>query len=184
MKKLFIALLALVPSLLLTAQSDPITSAKKDTKWVTLNDPVVQIDFPADWTLDQSGMMGTKFIIFSPNDSQGDAFKENVNLQVTDLGAAGVISLEQFANAAEAQIRKFITDANIIRKERLPKGAGGDACYEIEFTGKQGELTLHWRQQYRIRGRYAYIVTFTAHTASYQAYSGLADQILGTFQIQ
>ncbi len=94
----------------------------KGANWKTYRDASFQIGYPTNWTRDLSGMMGATFILFSPQDSDADAFKENVNLQITDLGVEGVITLDVFAKAAEGQIEKMITDAAVKRSAKVSNG--------------------------------------------------------------
>ena len=180
MKKLLLSVLFLGPALCLLAQDTP--AAQKTVDWLTLNDSAYAIQYPGDWTVDRSGLMGAKFMLFAPLDSDTDVFKENINLQVTDLGAPDVVTLDVFAEAAAEQIKQYINDAEMVRSEK--KGTGKAEYYEVEFTGSQGDLVLHWEQHYRIRDRYVYILTFTASKETFDAYKALAEKILGTFQIQ
>lgn len=182
MKKLIYTLSCLFLMFCLSAQNPGSSSSPIKTEWLTFSEPAYQIKYPANWTLDRSGVMGSKFILFAPLESSTDPFKENVNLQITDLGAPNVITLDIFADAAKDQITKFITDAKILRSGRVGKG-GAQEYYEIEFTGKQGTLSLHWNQRYLLRGRYVYILTCTAEVASYDAYQEMAKTILGSFAL-
>ncbi|MBL7776575.1 MAG: hypothetical protein JNK89_11270 [Saprospiraceae bacterium] len=155
----------------------------KGIQWRMYREAGFQIGYPANWTRDLSGMMGASFILFAPQDSDTDAFKENVNLQVTDLGVQNVITLDVFAKAAEDQIEKMITASEIRRSAKVNTGNPQTEYYEIEFTGLQGKLNLHWIQHYRIKGRYAYILTFTAQSNKYDDYQALARSILKSFQL-
>lgn len=181
MKKLLLSITCLFPASLILAQEMTPTAPQRDADWVTLTDSAFTIQYPANWTVDKSGLMGAKFMLFAPLDDAGDNFKENINLQVTDLGAPDVVTLDVFADAATEQIKQFITEAKVVRAEK--KGMGDAEYYEMEFTGTQGELLLHWEQHYRIRGQYAYILTFTASQESFDTYKVQAEKILGTFRI-
>ena len=55
--------------------------------------------------------------------------------------------------------------------------------YEIEFTGRQGQLSLHWKQQYWFKGPLVFILTFTAEEAAYSRSLPLAEQMLASFEL-
>jgi len=178
MKKLMIALCCQCLAALAIAQSTPDKPAASE--WRTLTDSAFVLQYPQEWTLDQSGLMGSRFMLFAPQGSETDDFKENINLQVTDLGAPGILTLDVFGEAAADQIKQYITDAAIVRSEK--KGKGDSEFMEVEFTGAQGERPLHWEQQYRIKGQFVYILTFTAQKEDFPAYKALAEKIMGTFK--
>ena len=181
MKKLLLIALSIVVCTPVRAQTIKDSLQAKGISWKTYREAGYQVGYPSNWTRDLSGMMGATFILFSPQDSDNDTFKENVNLQITDLGVQGVINLDVFAKAAEDQIEKMITDADVKRSSKISNGQ--DEYYEIEFTGIQGKLSLHWIQHYRIRGRHAYILTFTSQRDRFDDYRDLAKQILRSFQL-
>lgn len=177
MKKLMIALCCQCLAVLAVAQSAADKPAT--TEWRALTDSAFVMQYPQEWTVDRSGLMGARFILFAPQSSEADDFKENINLQITDLGAPGILTLDMFAEAAAEQINKYIEDAAIVRTEK--KGAGDSEYMEVEFTGAQGERPLHWEQQYRIKGQFVYILTFTAQKDDFTSYKPLAEKIMGTF---
>lgn len=164
------------------AQTKPDNPAS-GPKWQTLSDSAFLIEYPSNWTADQTGNLGVRFILMSPTDSDTDAFRENINLNITDLGAPDVINLDLFAEAAEEQIKQYITAAQVLRSSRISPANGQAAYHEIEFTGNQGGSTLHWKQHYRLKGRYAYILTFTAHHNAYDQHLKLANKIMESFKV-
>ena len=50
------------------------------TKWKSINDTDFTVEYPENWELNRSGLLGTKFIVFSKLSSSTDKFRENVNL--------------------------------------------------------------------------------------------------------
>lgn len=185
MKKLILPALFLTFTLPAIAQTDKGPTAKSGTTWMSFRDSAFQILYPSNWTLDRSGMMGTRFILFSPQESDSDEFKENVNLNITDLGAPDIVNLDLFAKAAQEQITNMITDAEVVRTERIRRGPGEfNDYYLVEFTGKQGKLSLHWQQRYWIKGRNAFILTFTAHHMAYERFQEVAESVMGSFALR
>jgi hypothetical protein len=50
-------------------------------RWTTLTDQHYSIDYPDNWKLDQSGQMRMSFILYNPQSSDQEQFRENVNLK-------------------------------------------------------------------------------------------------------
>lgn len=57
----------------------------EDQQWQTYASEVYSIEFPQDWTLDESGRVGAIFMLFANRTSAEDDFSENVNLVIEDL---------------------------------------------------------------------------------------------------
>lgn len=181
-KQYLLILVAFSLTLGAVAQNTADSLPAKEVTWKIIRDSAYDIRYPANWTPDQTGTMGADFILFAPLESVSDSFKENINLQITDFGSPGVITPEAFAQAAGEQIVKMITKARIVQTQR--KERDDSIYYEMEFTGVQGELDLHWKQQYWLKSQYAFILTFTAEESAYLRFLPLADKILGTFVLK
>jgi len=86
--------------------------------WNTIKKDSYSIDYPKDWELNESGQMGTSFILFSPFTSQKDQFIENVNLLVQDLTGYN-LDLDGYVEISEGQIKTMITNGKIIESKRV-----------------------------------------------------------------
>src|SRR4030095_15595945 len=89
-------------------------------EWKVMNEPGYSISYPVDWLADQSGQMGTSFILFSPAVGEQDAFRENVNLIIQDL-TGNKMTMDQFVELSQNQVKTFITNAEILENERIKK---------------------------------------------------------------
>jgi len=154
-------------------------SACGQTKnWNNLNGANYTINYPSEWELNKSGLMGTKFIIFSPLSSKGDNFKENINLIIQDLTAHN-IDLNQYVKISEKQIKTIITEGKIISSTRLNKD--GKEFQKVIYTGKQGIYDLQFEQYYWVENNNAYILTFTCKAAEFSDYKNIGEKILNSF---
>ncbi|MCC6460179.1 MAG: hypothetical protein IT260_06895 [Saprospiraceae bacterium] len=180
MKKLSIWFPLLFLGLVAFGQTDSTGTAGKKT-WRKLAHTNFKIHYPVEWALDETGVMGTSFILFAPLDSDKDKFKENINLNMVNLGGTEVVTMEAFAKAAVDQIENYIEGAKVLGTQK--KERRGLWYYEIEFTGKQGQLSLHWKQQYWFKGPLVFILTFTAEETAYGKSLPLAEKMLATFEV-
>ena len=152
----------------------------QEVKWETLKQNGYVINYPADWTLNQSGQMNTSFILFSPQASLEDKFQENINLIVQDISAYD-LTLEQYTEASTEQIKNFITDSKILSNENV---AGPPPFHKLKYSGRQGEFELMFEQYYWIIDGNAFILTFTCQMSDYDTYVKVGHQILDSFKIE
>lgn len=155
------------------------TTTPDKRPWLTLNDSIYHLRYPNDWELDQSGRMGSRFFLFAPTDNASDIFRENVNLIVSDLSPYPGVTLDEIAEASREQILSMISDVNI--QEFKEEKQGPYPFYTAEYTGKQNELDLHWRQHFLLADNNLYVLTFTAEEGQYKNYIALAERILASF---
>ena len=145
-------------------------------EWKVLESAEYRIQYPDDWSLDQGGLSGTKFILFSP-DTEGRGFRNNVNLIIQDLAGMN-ISLKKYVEISESQVKQFITSAEILVSTTK------DDRHEIVYKGTQGEYFLKWKQYYWVKNEKAFVLTLTTTENSFDAAAGTANQIMNSFEIK
>jgi PsbP len=154
-----------------TSSKNTILSFKKEN---------YSIQYPKTWSLDTSGLMGSKLFLFSALENESDKFKENVNVMVQDLGGQD-ISLAQYAEISEPQIKSLLTDAKIyestvITTAKVP-------YYKLMYSMKQGLFTLKIESLCYIKNRKAYLITFCAEFDKFDLFKNEGEQILKSFVV-
>lgn len=137
-----------------------------------------QVKYTTSWTLDTSGAMGSKWIIFSPLENDSDKFRENVNLIIQDMQGHDV-SLDQYVEISVSQIKQLFTDGKIYESDRL-SNSNGD-YQKLIFSATQGTFTLQFEQYYYIRNGKAYTLTLTTELSKFSTYQPIGEQILNSF---
>src|SRR5579862_6208719 len=79
----------------------------QEGNWRLLDQPEYTQSYPSGWSLDQSGKMGTKFILFSGKIDNG--FSDNLNLLIQDLNGSG-LDLDKYVILSEGQVKTMITN--------------------------------------------------------------------------
>ena len=132
--------------------------------WNSLEKTGFSIQYPNNWTIDESGHMGTKLIIFSPLSDVKDTFKENVNFIIQDL-IGHKISLKEYTEISKRQIKGMITDSEILSctTEKLHNLN----FQKLIYTGRQGIYLLQFTQYYWVENNKAYVLTFTTEKAQF-----------------
>ena len=137
------------------------------------------VNYPGDWEY-YEGLMGTSFIALSPMESANDAFRENFNVTIEDLGGYS-ISLDDYYTLGINQLAGAITDFKLI--------GGGDTVLAgrlaklVVFTGTQGELELKWLQGYVLVDDLAYVITFVAESDRFDSYMPDVYTAFNTFSV-
>lgn len=142
--------------------------------WIKLERDPYSISYPSTWELNESGQMGTKFIIAAPVQMDGDQFQENINLIVQDVSAHNM-DLTDFVNLSEQQIGSIF--GPIEKSERV-----GD-MHKLVYKGTMGTMNLKLVQYLSMNGGDAYILTFTAEQKEFDKYETIAIQIMDGFEI-
>lgn len=151
------------------------------TQWKEHKKDNYSIQFPDEWRLDKSGLMGAKFILFSPLDGENDNFSENVNLLIQDLTGKD-IDLETFTDITEKQIKEFFKDGKLLESTRVKKS--GHPAQKIIYYGKQQGMTLKWMQYFWVLNEKAYVLTFTSKKETYGQYIEEVEQIMDSFKVK
>jgi hypothetical protein len=139
------------------------------------------VRYPASWELDQTGKMGTNFILFAPVESAQNDFRENINLIIQELSGKG-IDLNKFASISENQVKTMVTHANLIESKRIINDT--NEYHKIIYTGDDGTFHLQYEQYYWLINEKAYILTFTAEQNKFAALKDTAESILNSFVLK
>jgi hypothetical protein len=154
--------------------------AQQNEKMLTFSNPLYSIGYPASWKLDTSGKMGTQFFVFSPLQDNTDRFSENVNLIIQDLKGQRV-DLLQYKQITDEQLAS-LPGTTVFQSEIA--GTKNAAYYVVNYTMKQGNQNLRIVSRCYIKNEKAYLLTFSAAIAAYQAYQKTGEAILASFVLQ
>ncbi|MDG1477069.1 MAG: PsbP-related protein [Vicingaceae bacterium] len=154
-------------------------SAYGQTKdnWKSFNKDNYAIKYPGDWELNQSGKLGTSFILFSPLSDEQDQFKENVNLLIQDLTGHN-LNLDQYTEVSVNQIKTVLTGAELIESKRI------DNYHNVIYTAKQGSFDLKFEQYYWVKNNKAYVLTLTCEENQFDAFKMVGEKMLNSFLIR
>lgn len=171
-KKRIISLIALIITLSTLGQIED---------WESLDKEQYSIKYPMSWELSTAGEMGTEFFIFSPQSSDQDPFRENINLMIQDISAYN-INMDAYIEASVEKIKKIITDCKLLSSERIE--TDNDEYHRLVYNGKQGVFNLRFEQYLWVLDGDAYILTFTSEKAKFKKYKTVGQTILNSFDIK
>ena len=146
--------------------------------WETFSDADYSIQYPADWTLNNQGSMGTSFFIFAPLDKESNQFRENINLLIQDLSGLN-LDLDSYVKISEEQIEKLVSNLKMFESSR--KKANGSEFHKFVYDGSQGVLKLHIKQYVWLKDEKAYILTYTTEQTQKDKHEDLSEKIMSSF---
>lgn len=158
-------------------------SNDKETKlnWETHKASDYSIQHPDSWELNQNGLMGTSFILFSPLESSKDKFRENINLLIQDLSDYN-FDLNEYTKISEDQIKTLVTNSILIESKRIKDGS--DEYHRMIYTGDQGIFHLKYEQFFWIKNDKAYILTLTCEQDKFSKFKKMGEAILNSFRFK
>ena len=151
---------------------------KEVSGWKTFSGANYTIQYPPNWELNQSGQMGTSFILLSPLENDKDQFKENVNLLVQDLTGRN-IDLDKFVEISEGQVKTMVTNSTLIESTRM-KNANPE-FHKMVYSGDQGIFHLKFEQYFWVINQQAYILTLTCEQNKFSDYKENGEKIINSF---
>lgn len=167
----YVLLAFLFSPLFLQAQSE---------KWNTFKTNDYSINYPSSWTLDTTGQGGTKLVLFSPSESEEDAFKENINLIIQDL-TGYKLDLDGYTKLSTEQIKTMITNSKIVESKKGKQGA--TEYHKITYTGDLQSYHLTFEQYYFVVKDRAYVLTLTTEQKNFKKYQVAGEKILNSFAL-
>jgi PsbP-like protein len=159
-------------------QKGELKTSPMQTEWKTLDHADYALQYPTDWEVNNSGAMGTSFILFAPLESEQDKFKENVNLIVQDLKGMA-IDLDKYTEISEGQVKTMLTKSVIIESKRIKNDSS--EYHKLSYTAEQGVFKLSFIQYYWLVKEKAYILTFTAEQDKFTTFKETGEKILNSF---
>jgi hypothetical protein len=148
-------------------------------KWLSLEQEDYVVQYPENWELDQSGQMGAEFILFAPQSTATDDFRENVNLMLQDLTGYN-LDLDGLIELSERQISAALSNSNILLSERVTIAEG--EYHKLLYTADMAPYQLKFEQYCRVIDNTAVILTFTCEIDMFNTYREVGERILNSFK--
>jgi hypothetical protein len=182
MKTISLLTLLLFSTMPLLAQpSKSKAKEKPKVEWLSYETEDFAIQYPSNWRLMEENSLGALFFLFSPADSVGDPFSENVNLIQQDLSGMN-LDLDAYTDLSVRQIESLLPESEILENARLEKN--GQPYQKLIYAGMQGENLLQFEQYYWVMEETAYVLTLTCYQSSFAAFQPVGERILDSFVLK
>ncbi|MCK9481091.1 MAG: hypothetical protein M0R38_04940 [Bacteroidia bacterium] len=153
--------------------------AKKE--WKTHENSIYSIQYPKDWTLDETGKMGAVFVLFSPELSDPTQFRVNINLITEDLSQRN-IGIDEYMQLSEDALKEYIADVKIIENKRISRDKG--VYHKLVFSAVNQGAKLKWEQHFHLKNQTAYVLTLTSDEANFDKFKDVGETVLQSFVLK
>ena len=150
------------------------------SNWKNLSTDAYKIDYPDNWEVNQSGLMGTEFYLFTALSGSDDKFRENINLMIHDLQVDD-ISLDDYIELTQKQIKTLLTNSKLIESKRLKNN--GVEFHMLVYTARQGMFDLKVMQYFWLIDGKEYILTYTAEVKEFDKFFPDVEKSMNSFKI-
>ena len=175
-------LLFLIVLLLLVAcgnQNKTQEEIQKD--WKIFETDNYSIKYPHSWALDQSGYLGTSFLIISKQTSIRDLYQENVSLvekQLSDSEIDLKLYLQQDVKALRDSIPYIEISMDSLNENSKQN------FHQLIYETQEGINKIAIEKYYFLKGSIAYILTFSCKSREQKRYMPIGEGILNSFEFK
>jgi len=139
------------------------------------------IKYPSTWTMEKNSQ-GASVVFFTALESELDFFKENVNVVIQDI-SGNPMNIAQYSKLAMDQMAGvFGSNFEIVEKESTY--LDDRPAFKIIFLGKGPEFTIKYKVIMAVEDVFAYQITYTSLTSTYDKYVDKVDKIIESFTIK
>ena len=162
------------------SQTTASTEVASYSEWVTMETEEFKIDHPKLWDVDESGVIGTTFILHAPTMVQSARFQANVNLEMLD-NMDSYRTLESYIAYSVEQLPGIVPDARILYNEKVENGAS--VYQKMIYTGKLGNFDLRFEQYIWLKKKKVYKLTLACEVDAFDYYKNVGERMLNSFSI-
>ena len=145
--------------------------------WLTYTDSANKftMNYPKEWTQQSNANM---VAFLSPQENATDNFRENVNVIRQDLSSQPM-TMEQYTELSKKQITDAYGASAIVSTNS--KTIGGQKAtglvYNMTYQGRALKVASYWF----IKGKIAFLFTYTAEPAQFSKYEETAMSVINSF---
>ena len=148
--------------------------------WKHVKTKAYSVDYPPNWTLDQSSSDGTEFTLFPPKARGNGGFTANLNFVIQDISGRD-LNLDKYAILSERQVHTLVENSKLIAAERIDSMR--PAFHQIVYTGDHDKKRLKWKMRFWVLKDKAYILTYTATKEDFGLHIERVDEIMDTCKL-
>lgn len=140
----------------------------------------ITLEYPPEWDLNES-VHNVLVAFVSGQEDEGDTFRENVTINVTELDSES-IDLKEYKEAVISHMTLLTNELKVIqdKKIKVAKQKAGKLVYK----GILGEQELQWDQVFLFKGHMLYTIVYVAEVDKYNKFKFGYEKILKTFKFE
>lgn len=138
------------------------------------------ISYPTNWTLNKNPDNAV-IQITSPKEKDEDDFRQNINLQIEDMGDR-TKTIEQYVKINMDAVKDLIKGYREVSSMYFNRNGG--RVYEVVYKGKYGgiDYEIQIKQLFAISNNKAFILTYVSKEDERDVFETTANKIFNTFK--
>ena len=139
------------------------------------------IKYPEYWRVVEKPQNVDVVVFVSPQESEADAYWENVNVtvvpldpKISSLGKFTTVTIRQLTGVFEGQIQVL---------QSYPFSVGGRPGHVLVFCGRNTAEPIQYMHAWTVWGTRAYIITYTALKKDFDNYAADAMDMIKSFKL-
>lgn len=138
------------------------------------------ISYPTNWTLNKNPENAV-IQITSPKEKDEDDFRQNINLQIEDMGDR-TKTIEQYVKVNMDAVKDLIKGYREVSSMYFNRNGG--RVYEVVYKGKYGgiDYEIQIKQLFAISNNKAFILTYVSKEDERDVFETTANKIFNTFK--
>ena len=138
------------------------------------------ISYPTNWTLNKNPDNAV-IQITSPKEKDEDNFRQNINLQIEDMGNRSQ-TIEQYVKINMDAVKDLIKGYREVSSMYFNRNGG--RVYEVVYKGKYGgiDYEIQIKQLFAVSNGKAFILTYVSKEDERDVFETTANKIFNTFK--
>lgn len=158
-------------------------SDKSQLKSYSNKNEGLRLNYPANWSLKENPAATVVVAFGSPKESASDTFVDNVNLSVSDLSSKPNMTLDELTDLWQKQTSASMSSGNYKIVAIKPTQLAGQDAKQLVFTYSLQGKDLKGMAVLSMKDKKAYVITYTAESASYDKFENDANSIVSSLQL-
>ena len=151
-----------------------------EKNWKTFETNEFSVKYPPSWIVNESGYMGTRFLIIAKQTSIRDYYQENVSLIKKEVHDS--INLEQYVQLSLDSIKNVSNEFQLVESQFQTNN--DKTYYKVIFNGQEGINNITYDKYYQLKNNMLYILTFSGKTIELTRYQPLGEGIMNSFTLK
>ncbi|OPZ97011.1 MAG: hypothetical protein BWY72_01411 [Bacteroidetes bacterium ADurb.Bin416] len=150
--------------------------------WNSLKAAGFSLDYPATWEMVSPPPTGMAALVVTPQTSEDDAFRDNVNVLIQSLEGTPIQHLDQYVALSVEQITTAFADSKLLTNERVT--LQGQPAHHMVYTATQNRRLTQFDQYFLVKDAKVYVLTLTCEQSAVATFAKEGRRILTSFTFQ
>lgn len=138
-----------------------------------------RIKYPPAWS-EEVGTAGSVVAFLSPQQGGSDDFRDNLNVLVQDLPDPST-PLSEYTRLSLRQAPQIIDGFKLLTSG--PSTLASRSAWRVTYLGQSGNHDLEFEAFWLVEKGRAYVLTFTAARAAFDAFEPTTEAMIDSFQL-